>query len=440
MATCGQTVTELLSNNTSIEIIDNTTLYDFNIDANNNKIFALNLDTNQTVYFKPKIIGFTSSTVFITIIKKSDMSIAASSKFNKDTVLDFILNEDEYYVCFRIVFGTVNLNLTVEYLRFSRKVSFDNIQCGVGSSFSGNIKFAKKAVACSQPLRYKMIAGELPTGLKMDSSGRIYGTLPILDDEDKKDFPTYNLYQDDIDEVDPIGVRYEFTVRLELYNDPDVFDIRKFCLLVVNDWDLTEPFLVFEEQEDIGFVDVDGNLLDELCPPCDEYDDKKDLYKFNKFKSITKINDSVTGNNFISKAPFIHNKYEINYAVEKYINEEKDIFVPSSENYVDMSESIMLPGDVAVNQAIYWIRNNYEELLLDGYGEKALNSYINKLDNVEVSTSKINDRYYVHIEFKPDNDLTDSNMLYNLERQDILRNEPIYTKMVAGITMEVDLC
>lgn len=421
--------------------------YPFVLTPDENEMFIVSLDTSQTIYTKILISSASSTTsiVFVNFIRKDTLETVRSIKIRASTIITTDLDMGEYYICVRTLLGTFDIELNVTYLRYARDVTFDNISMYHGEySLLNELKIKRREIECNQPLKYTMISGKLPTGLSLDSKGRIYGTLPIIDNENVKDIPSFNLYHSNFDYATPIGVRYEFTVKLELEEgvDDSIFDIRTFCLMIVNDWSLTEPYLGAEIYDITGEVDdISKTLIPKsLCPPCvlTLNDDDTATYIYDSNGAVLladRINadmrwtyndyGSITKGNYVSRTPLIKDIIDMNYVIDTYeISGDTIIDIPS-EDLVTENEYIILPDDVRGNDIYKWIVTNLEMLVNNGYNKNTLNKYINKeLDGkVSFRDNKLNldlivDEYAV----------IDPQVLYTQEHEKIMMNEPMYIR------------
>ena len=458
MSTC----LESISLGEVIESAYANTIYNFSINGDMNKLFSLVLDTDQTFYIKPKIVSSSTTNpfVFISIIRKSDSSTIRNTRITGETIISADLQEGEYYICFRTLNGSYEISTSYEYISFSRDVEFI---CNVitGENGVADIKRKLPTFACTRPLRYTLVEGSLPSGLVMDTSGRIHGTLPLIDKENLKDFPSYSLYHGDGIFYTPIGVRYEFLVKLELLDNPEKFVFKKFCIMLVNDWDLTAPILEMSEMAYIeGEVEYDSSfkLPKNLCPPCETKGKKGDLkyvYDNNGFVvnietimetpefkdslyswSVNNSGNIVSGD-YTSKTNLVNNIDDMRYIINEFEldmetleGDEFDFKEPTvlPESYrIHQNESLRIPSNVSIGDIREWINNNLNDIIEDGYSQDVIMAYVDKLDTVRVEIVFRDGDTYLDLSMN-DDDENDIAMQYDTQRELILAKEPMYVK------------
>lgn len=453
MSTC----LESINTGEQTESADTNTNYSFNVSSAKNKLFILTLDTDQTVYIRPNIVGsdITSPFIFVSIISKKDLVTVRNTRITGETIISTDLQEGSYYICFRTLMGSHTVTANFEYVSFSRDVQ---LICNFYTGENGSFELKRKlpSFACTRPLKYTLVEGSLPSGLVLDASGRIHGTLPIIDKENLKDFPSYSLYHGDGIFYTPIGVRYEFTVKLELLDNFEKFEFRKFCIMIVNDWDLTKPILEMSEMTYIeGEVhhDTSFKLPKNLCPPCDTKVKKGDIryiydnngYLINidtimetpEFKDSLytwQVNDSgyIVSGDYESKTKLINNIETMRYVIDEYENLGIDfdikepVILPESYR-IHKNESIAIPSTVSIGDIREWITVNINDIIEDGYGQDIMMAYVNKLDTVKSEIIFREDGTYIDLSFI-DDDENDIAIQYDTQRELILAKEPMYVK------------
>lgn len=454
MATC----IESINLGDSAESAEANFDYSFDVSDTNNKLFLLVLEADQTVYIKPKIINtnISNAVVFIAIIRKSDSTTIRNTKITGETIITTDLQEGSYYICFRTLFGSHVVGASFNYVRFSRDVEF-TVKCYTGENGTFELKTKLPTFSCTRPLKYTLISGSLPSGLVMDASGRIHGTLPLIDKENLKDFPSYSLYHGDGIFYTPIGVRYEFLTKLELLDNSAKFVYRKFCIMIVNDWDLTAPILEMSEMYyDEGEVEYDSgytSLPKNLCPPCDTKGKKGDVryvYDNNGYLvNVEKIMDTpefknslytwqvndfghITSGYYTSKTNLVNNIESLRYVIDEFelggenFDFDEPIILP--ENYrIHRNESLLIPSDVPITKTREWLLENLNDIIEDGYGEDIINGYVNKDTNIKFDIVSRGTENYLDLSFVDDND-SDISVQYDTQRELILAKEPMYVK------------
>lgn len=415
MATCQESI----QSTSTFDVLDNSRTFNFNINPTTNKLYYLELDTTQTVYFNVSIVSSSIpiTDIFFTVFRVDTLAVVRNSRITASTVVATDMQDGKYYICFRVYNGSFNLNLKVNYLRYSRntQIPSDNYY---GEVCSFDIKTSRKPVACNQVLLYSLETGRLPTGLTINSAGYISGTLPLIDEDGMKDIPSSNLYQETNGTYSPIGVNYEFSLRVRLASDPKKYDIRKFCISVVNDWSLTQTLF-----DDVKYTDKtgqvyvhDNNLPDVLCNPCaDEIVGEPITYKVET--------DIITKN------------AELDYAVDQYNKDaESDVFIDTQHLLIDTSESIVIPNDVT--DIMQYVKDNFDALVEDGYIADTLSKYISReyTSNVEI----IDGVQILNIESGMI-DYNDPLYVYNASNQSALVKEPIYGLLHYGESVEVNI-
>lgn len=398
MATCIDTINQT----NTFDVIDGGIDYTFSLSPSTNKIYSITSENNQTYYFNVSVLSSNVvPDIFMTILSES-LVVVRTSRISENTVVSVDLPIGEYYVCFRVFIGNFTLKLNVDYVRFSRNVTLEPLMY-YGESTTFSIKGTKVPVPCNQPLRYSLEYGKLPTGLTLSTSGFISGTLPIIDTEELTDTPSANLYHKTNGVYEPIGVRYDFYVRLSLLNDLDVFVIKKFCINIVNDWTLTRDIIdKIGVTEQSGIIEyIENKIPNSLCPPCD-----------NEESPISIVYDVKT------------NIIDSNIQLEsvKYINEFEpqdaillqDInFTPNKDEYINVPDSVDIKTHILDNIDFYQSVGHDRLTLIKFIEGQYKHDFVNGLVHIIVDDSiDVNDPLYKlstnHIE-----ELRDESMYVN---------------------------
>lgn len=442
MPTCISSINE----NNNITEIDIRTVYDIQIDLSNNKLFYINMQISQTLYMILKFNKTISNSFFyVSVIEKTKLSTVMTFKISDSTKLDILLDSGEYYICLRSVNLPYSINVQFDMLKYIRMTNFIINSYSGESSNLEKINLPKNAVDCNQPLKYSLIEGELPTGLTIDSKGRISGILPLIDTENKRNFPSFNLYNENFAYSAPIEVRYDFTLKVELEHDPSKFEIRKFCINVVNDWDLSlHEYLDDYENEITGTVHVlEDERLKSLCSPCEITKPLSDtIWYYNEYGSVTR-------DNFESRAKFIKKINILDDVISRYnidkqfndkenyqiSNQDSDIIDIGNDFKIDYSESILIPEGIDV---LKFIEMNIKELIADGYNEYLLNKYINEESKYVIEYFSGLKHLTIFSDFE-DKDKKDVQNEYQNNRLEIMSEEPIYSISDFGNTMIVEI-
>lgn len=371
MATC---LNSFSSGQTFIELSSKVT-YTENISPEKNAVFILSNELPQSVFFNIVSSG-TGNTVAIslTIYNMETLAIFGTMNItNRNVNTSFTISEGRYYVCIRPLVGSYEIKLTPSFISYSNNAILSATSY-IGYHSSGKIEIEKKPSFCNRPLKYELIDGILPPGLKLLDNGIVVGTLPMLDDDDyNKDLPTSSSWYHKISDSEYItswGRAYRFKARLSLQDDDSKTDEEWFYISVVNNFSknklILDKYAILDDDKAVTFED--RVVLDtiNLCPPCDLYVDKPG--QETKEISLKDINENgiLTLDSYkrlIEKGVDQNNMYNI--LVDHVVEEDEVVlFSNSMESYLEEDED--------TEMIIYPERNmsNNIEAILSWYMDK----------------------------------------------------------------------
>nr|DAQ82317.1 MAG TPA: hypothetical protein [Caudoviricetes sp.] len=146
---------------------------------------------------------------------------------------------------------------------------------------------------CDIPLRYKLLEGELPLGLRMTETGFIEGKPCNLDDYIKVNAPSFNWFYQNHDGVQvSFGIVFRIKVQVRMLLPEglsDKFDERWFCIRILNNWSFDKPVInpvkrVIEHEICEGEEQFQPPLPSSLCPTCEEETVLNELPDFVKLE------------------------------------------------------------------------------------------------------------------------------------------------------------
>lgn len=173
-------------------------------------------------------------------------SLTTIDSFSPKTFTRNLKTDTTYY----LEIYSPNPSLTFGLTMFSKgfklnKFLSSDMYWGYSTIFDLDVKKARPDQECDIPLRYKIIEGELPDGLRMTDTGKVLGVICNLDQMRKTltDSPSFNWFFSSHEEgggVFPIGKVFRFKVRVSLLgaspDDPEQNAEQWFCIRVLNNW------------------------------------------------------------------------------------------------------------------------------------------------------------------------------------------------------------
>lgn len=182
-----------------------------------------------------------------------------------------------FYLCFRSN-QSYGGSVTGRFAGFVPEARFEG-DIYTGESMSAELSIKRKPQDCDEPLFYKMIEGQLPPGLFMNSLGQIQGQLPNLDClPDAHEYsPGFNLsYMDSSGTSHPWGRQWRFKVRVSMEGTTEAAGASAedwFCLRVHNNWNFDrDNFLAQAPFANTRMIEVVEEVkpLEPVCyEPCD---------------------------------------------------------------------------------------------------------------------------------------------------------------------------
>ena len=272
MATCLTTISEAQQ----LTEISSDITYRLSIDQNNNSLFTLTNDLDQSVFFNIRFIGsYSNFSASLTIYNINTLRVFGTLNLNQQSVnTSFSITAGEYYICIRPIIGEYELDFKSTFISYNKVATF-NTRSYFGYSSDSILETSRAPGLCTRRLFYTIIDGKLPEGLTMQDNGLITGTLPMLDcDEENKDLPSSSSWYHKISDSEYVtswGRAYRFRVHLTLFDDRTKEDIHWFYISILNDFSknfaLVDKYEVLEDDHIATFEEkIKLNTLN-LCPP-----------------------------------------------------------------------------------------------------------------------------------------------------------------------------
>jgi hypothetical protein len=285
MATCYEEISNLLTTK-SIDDIDQifpNTRTNFSIGAGNKHIFVFKTSKQDTVKFSTELYPSGSNTSIKMIInifsydENTKSLIDLGSTLIEEMFQDFQkdLTAGTFFMCVTNYFSTIDAYITGIFSGFESWAKISAV-FSEGSSVITTVTQKRPERVCTRPIFYDLIDGNLPPGISLLSTGRLYGTLPNLDccDENANLSPSADWFgQYPTGEWHPWGRQWRFKVRITLPGFPLAIDERWFCIRVYNNWDIEkENFkkqLPFSKTYDVIVEPENDIVLESQCLECD---------------------------------------------------------------------------------------------------------------------------------------------------------------------------
>lgn len=243
-----------------------------NFNAVSNSLLQMALLGPQTVYLSTNITTSATSYNFtVSFISATTLvNVGSVVITNQISNLSINLLADTYYVCFRSLGPTYTGSVTATFIRFPTRAAFVmNAAFGDSCNLTG-LKITQPHLVCNQPMIWELVDGELPKGITLLRNGMLTGTLPYLDcDIAGNNAPpsNNNFYVDQINGITyAIPRSYNFTAKLTLESDHNKFDIQKFSITIVPNWDkMIRGFKNYKQESKMVVTRVPKTLPTSLC-------------------------------------------------------------------------------------------------------------------------------------------------------------------------------
>lgn len=272
MATCLTTIGEAQQ----LTEISSDITYRLSIDQNDNSLFTLTNELDQSVFFNIRFIGaYSSFSASLTIYNVNTLRVFGTLNLNQQSInTSFSITAGEYYICIRPIIGEYELDFKSTFISYNNIATF-NPRSYFGYSSDFILETSRAPGLCKRRLVYTIIDGKLPIGLEMQDNGLITGFLPMLDVDSENDHlpPSAAWYHkiSDSEYVTSWGRAYRFRVHLTLYDDRTKEDTEWFYISILNDFSknfaLVDKYEVLEDDQIATFEEkIKLNTLN-LCPP-----------------------------------------------------------------------------------------------------------------------------------------------------------------------------
>lgn len=281
MATCVQSIAEAAATGFSdVPEIVSMTQMPIEFDSNKNQLLRLSSAAVQSITFNISLTQDPTGTMAVTVtIYRMTGSTPTSTGSVNITSLNSSFSRDflpgDYILCIR----TANLisytgTLMGSFVGFPPSARFAPI-FSVGEHARAEMPATPIIRECNEALRYEILEGELPPGIRMNEIGIIEGVLPNLDcvpDTDNEYSPAQNWYMTDSDSISkPIGRQWRFRVKVSIAGIEDASAESWFCIRIHNNWDFDrDNFLSqmpFTTSRVLRDPEPATKLPDSLCPP-----------------------------------------------------------------------------------------------------------------------------------------------------------------------------
>lgn len=376
-----------LVNNTDVSVSFNQSV---------NALLSIDINSDQSVYFTTNIV-VTGTTIynFSFTIYDSLGNIVATIKITQQlTTFSIELRAGAYVICCRGLIGNYAGTVKGVYVGYSRNVTLAPTVFS-GAELNTTLTVPRPEVECHQPLLYAFVDGFLPPGLQLLSNGQIFGKLPYIDciELDNNGLPAASNMYFDVNEGDSYSTiqawekHYYFRAKVMLAADPSKFDIERFCISIIHDWDVdknryVQKIKTIEKVYDF-FIDkqiINPDLCQILCNSVlaeqTTYDvtlkkvenvtvtEKSDRVNLNDDKTfISKYVDNVVLKNITdtSKAnqvleEMIYNAIDSNKSINEiisYTDEDNIQLVVDSSEY-SSDELLFIPSKMVLSELFDW--------------------------------------------------------------------------------------
>jgi hypothetical protein len=284
MPNCSQTIQTLIESN---QLENVTQLYPsvvtpLSITSTIKQLFRIDTIGTETIQFNISLqttqprIGVGVTVNFFSIINQTQILSLGSVIIDEDQMsFQKDLQPGAYLIC--IGSASVSYTGTLTGL-FTSGISTARLfpTAYAGSTVEISLS-SPPAPGCSRLLLFDMLAGSLPPGVVLLSSGIIFGVLPNMDclEETEDLSPSQNWYYQIDNTWQPWGNQWRFHVRVWVADYPlEAVDERWFCLRIYNNWswdkDNFHKPLVYEEE--LPIEKPEPIILDKelCCEPVEE--------------------------------------------------------------------------------------------------------------------------------------------------------------------------
>lgn len=246
MATCLQTITDKINNgqyNSITELLPNT-LTNLSLSSTSKQLYRLTIIQQETAKFTISLVSpLSPSNVGVTI---NIYQYIANTVLLLGTVLvtEMILSFQkdfsvgDYLICI----GSSSLSYTGTFIGqftgYPVYAKFSPISYTGQALRDFDLEFDYVEKTCDKPLFYEIVDGALPDGLQMTINGNIWGILPNMDcTPDNDDLsPSQNWYYEMDNTWQPWGRQWRFKIKVWIFDYPDAWTERWFCIRVHNNW------------------------------------------------------------------------------------------------------------------------------------------------------------------------------------------------------------
>lgn len=352
MPSCIQTINA--TNRNSITQLTPSTLMPVSITGQLKQLFIFEVVRQETVKFTISLSSNNSVTnlgVTVNIYQDSPFlhlgSVLVTEmnlSFQKD------LTPGTYIICIGSTQFTYSGNFIGYFTGFQifAKLKFDFYS---GQTLHSDMTVPLPDRICNKTLYYQILDGSLPPGLSMTLTGNIEGVLPNMDcikDNDELS-PSQNWYYQIEDQWLPWGRQWRFKVRVWIFNSPETFADRWFCIRVHNNWswdkdNITPPF---EYSIPEVYIPLEETLETDLCCDDEAIQEEKQYTMMSECECEKEENDEIIsflkwyfaniGNENLSEEvlQFINNFKETQFyqdmmsatGLNKTVEEEKEVIL-----------------------------------------------------------------------------------------------------------------
>lgn len=240
MTTC----TSSIGSSSGLTVITNGSSYPIAFGSVTNQLLIVQLAATQSIFFNSNVIKTGTGTYKFTIsfIDMATLNTVGSVNVtNQITNSSAHLPQGNYYICIRAIVGEYSGSISFSFVTYPLTSTF-KMSAYVGEEMGLiTLKTTKAVLACTQPLLWEFVDGQLPKGIILLNNGMLTGTLPWLDCQDDNQLlpPSNNWYYEDEfnGTAMPWGRQYLFRAKLMLAADRTVFDVARFSIAIVANWD-----------------------------------------------------------------------------------------------------------------------------------------------------------------------------------------------------------
>lgn len=239
MPTCVQTINAVGIN--GIEPIFPNTVTNMAFSAQNKQLFLMDTAKQETVVFNVSISSSQATNLGVTIniyeVRNTLIHLRTVVVADLNTSFQKDMTARKYIICVGSSVYSFTGTIVAVFSRFQVYTKL-KLDCYSGCSTSLDMSVPLPERECNKLMFFEIVDRSLPPGLEMTALGNIEGVLPNLDciEDDKDLSPSQNWYYNIENQWVPWGRQWRFKVRVYLFDVPDTFAEKWFCIKIHNNW------------------------------------------------------------------------------------------------------------------------------------------------------------------------------------------------------------